>query len=297
MSMPNALPVTLVPGNSFVHRINPIAKLAWLVSYIALAFATQNIVVLYAMVVLIFLIGVSSGIAKHLLKGMAILIPLGGSLLFIQAVAPAIPQPWTPIVSLGPFTIYQEGVYSGLVLFGRIAACLIAAFVLVMTTHQNDLFASLSRLKVPYLLNFMMAMTLQLLPLFQREVGIIMSAQKSRGMKGRGFAAVLPSFIPVFVGAIERVQQLSVSLESRGFGSQGNRTSYRRLTVRPSDWVIGAIGVIGAAALITLSIMNGLWSLNAQIPFSPAFALSLVIVAAVGFVGTIGLVVVYGLRK
>ena len=107
------------------------------------------------------------------------------------------------------------------------------------------MFTSLSKLKVPYTLNFMLAMTLQLIPVFQREVGIIMSAQKSRGMKGKGFSAVLPSFVPVFVGAIERVQQLSISLESRGFGSNGIKTSYRQVRGRPSDWVIGILGALG----------------------------------------------------
>ena len=35
--------------------------------------------------------------------------------------------------------------------------------------------------------------------------------------------AILPSFVPVFAGAFERVQQLSISLESRAFGSTPGR--------------------------------------------------------------------------
>jgi energy-coupling factor transport system permease protein len=231
------------------------------------------------------------------MKGAAILIPLGSSLLFIQSVAPAVAKPWTPIAELGPFTIYQEGIYTGLVLLGRIATGLIAALVLVMTTHPSDLFTSLGKLKVPYILNFMMAMTLQLIPLFQREVGIIMSAQKSRGMKGSGFSAVLPSFIPVFVGAIERVQQLSISLESRGFGSLGHRTSYRSIRPRPLDWVVGAIGLIGAAVLIVASVSRGMWSLMAVIAFPAPLALTIVIVAGAAFIATLGLALFIGLRK
>ena len=297
MTMPNALPVSLVPGNSFVHRLNPITKVAWVVSYIVAAFATQNIVVLGTMIALATAIGVAAGVGSNLVRGLAILPPLGGSLIFIQAVAPAIAAPWTPIGAFGPFTIYQEGIYSGLMLFGRIASCLIMALVLVMTTHQNDLFASLSRLRVPYILNFMMALTLQLLPLFQREVAVIMSAQKSRGMRGRGFAAVLPSFIPVFVGAIERVQQLAISLESRGFGSQGNRTSYRRLTVRPVDWVLGAVVALGAVAIVTISIARRSWSLVSVVTFSPAVAFALTVAAATAFIGTLVLLAIWAARS
>ena len=57
------------------------------------------------------------------------------------------------------------------VLLGRIVASLIIALVVVMTTHPSDLFTSLAKLKMPYTLNFMLAMTLQLIPVFQREFG------------------------------------------------------------------------------------------------------------------------------
>src|SRR5690606_17841212 len=137
--------------------------------------------------------------------------------------------------------------------------------------HPSDLFTSLAKLKMPYILNFMSAMTLQLIPVFQREFGIIMSAQKSRGMKGSGFSAVLPSFVPVFVGAIERVQQLSISLESRGFGSDGVKTSYRQMHARPLDWIYGVGGAVVMIVLVVLSFMNGFWSLSAFVHFDPGF--------------------------
>jgi len=136
-------------------------------------------------------------------------------------------------------------------------------------------------------MNFMLAMTLQLIPVFEREFGIILSAQKSRGMKGRGFAAVLPSFIPVFVGAIERVQQLSISLESRGFGSAGVKTSYRQVRARPSDWVIGILGAAVIATLATVSIMKGTWNLGATIHFPPLLVVWVFVVAASLFLGII----------
>src|SRR5690606_4201785 len=139
--------------------------------------------------------------------------------------------------------------------------------------HPSDLFTSLAKLKMPYILNFMLAMTLQLIPVFQREVGIIMSAQKSRGMKGSGFSAVLPSFVPVFVGAIERVQQLSISLESRGFGSDGVKTSYRQVTGRPVDWALGIAGGLAIATLVVLSFVHGFWSLASLVTFPPTFVL------------------------
>lgn len=297
MSMNAGLPIAMIPGNSVIHRINPIAKLVWVIGYIVLAFSTQNIILLAAMAVFAFILGPIAGVLKPLLKGMIILIPIGSSLLALQIIAPAVERPWTQVGEIGPLALWGDGLYYGFVLLLRIVASLILALVMVMTTHPSDLFTSLAKLKMPYLLNFMLAMTLQLIPVFQREFGIIMSAQKSRGMKGTGFAAVLPSFVPVFVGAIERVQQLSISLESRGFGSDGAKTSYRQVRARGIDWVIGAIGVLLLGGLAAYSISQGLWNLSNVLVFPPDFVVVLFIIAVVTFFGTIAATIAYSFKK
>ena len=287
MTMQAGLPIAMIPGHSLIHRINPLPKLVWVVGYIVLAFSTTNLVILYSMAAFALLLAPIAGVTRPLAKAALILVPIASSLLCLQALAPAVARPWTVAAQLGPITLYEEGIYTGLVLLGRIMASLLLALVVVMTTHPSDLFTSLGKLKVPYTLNFMLAMTLQLIPVFQREFGIIMSAQKSRGMKGRGFSAVLPSFVPVFVGAIERVQQLSISLESRGFGGQGQRTSYRQVRGRASDWVIGAVGAVVVLALSAVSISKGTWNISSSITFSPAFVVCLFVVSATVFLGTL----------
>jgi hypothetical protein len=74
-------------------------------------------------------------------------------------------------------------------------------------------------------------------------------------MRAGGFAALLPSFVPVFAGAFERVQQLTISLESRAFGSTAERTSYRRIRSGPRERLAAlagvAVGAIGAYVGLT----------------------------------------------
>lgn len=295
--MQGALPVSLIPGDSVLHRVHPLPKMIWVVLYVVVAFMTQNIIVLYDMAVLALLLGVIGGVVKPLLKAAFIIVPIGSSLLALQLMAPAVEQPWTQIAQLGPITLYEDGLYYGLVLLGRIVACLLMALVVVMTTHPSDLFTTLAKLKVPYTLNFMMAMTLQLIPVFQREVGIILSAQKSRGMKGNGFQAVLPSFVPVFVGAIERVQQLSISLESRGFGSAGHKTSYRQVRGKASDWFLALLAIGVAALLGTVSILRGGWNISGLLVVEPATAVTVWVVSATVFLGIIALALILSFRK
>ena len=268
--MPNVMPTSFIPKASMVHRIHPVTKMVWVLVYIVLAFTTQNIFILYGMALLAIGLALLAGVFRPLLKAAYLIVPVGSSLIALQVLAPAVERPWTPIAEIGFVTLYGDGLYYALVLLGRIISSMLLTLVMVMTTHPSDLFLAFSKLKVPYTFNFMLAMTLQLIPVFQREVGIVLSAQKSRGMKGSGFSAVLPSFVPVFVGAIERVQQLSVSLESRGFGSSGNKTSYRKVTSRTQDWVYGIVGAVAMLGLMVYSILQPrLWNLSDIVVFAP----------------------------
>jgi energy-coupling factor transport system permease protein len=214
----------------------------------------------------------------------------------LQSIAPAFPLPWTPIASFGPFTIYQEGIYSGISLLLRIYCMTTFALVMIMTSHPSDLFTSLQKIGMPYVLNFILTMTLQLIPILQSEFAIVLSAQKSRGMKGSGFGAILPSMVPVFVGAIERVQQLSISLESRAFGSSGIKTSFRNVTMSLKDYVVMVVGFLITMGLTVWVIVDKSLDWSRTLVFPPAVAITLVIVATIGFFAFFVLALYYVLK-
>jgi energy-coupling factor transport system permease protein len=279
------IPIIRIPGNTFFHRLHPIPKLVWAIGVIVLAFATRNPLVLG----IIFLIGFIFFFLSKTWSGykrfMAILFPISLSLMVFQSLAPAFPRPWIPVATIGPFTIYNEGVYSGLSMLARAWAASNLAILTVMTTHPSDLFTALQAIGAPYELNFMLMASLQLIPIVQREFTIVLSAQRSRGMKAHGFGAVLPSMVPVFAGTIERVQQLAMSLESRGFGSKGEKTSLRKIEATAMDWFVGILGIgltiVGAYLVIRYKTVLD-WS---ETIFLPAWlSVTLVVVCAVTFV-------------
>lgn len=152
-----------------------------------------------------------------------------------------------------------------------------------MTSHPSDMFTSLKKIGMPYTLNFIFIMTLQLIPILQNEFGTVLNAQKSRAMKGTGFAAILPSMVPVFVGAIERVQQLSISLESRAFGSSGHKTSFRRVRMTVSDYIILAFGVIIPGLVTYWVVVDKSLDWSTSLAFSPGFSIALFSSATFGF--------------
>ena len=166
-------------------------------------------------------------------------------LIVLQGIAPAIPRPWHPIVGLvGGLSIYREGVYSGLSLLLRITSVTTIAMIVIQTSHPSDLFTSLQKIGMPYVLNFILTMTLQLIPILQQEFSVVLNAQKSRGLKGTGFGAVFRVWSRFLLVLSNAFNSFQFRLESRAFGSQGIKTSYRDVAVTPKDYIIGALGVI-----------------------------------------------------
>lgn len=279
------IPITMVPGNSFIHKINPLPKLIWAVGVLVVSFSTRNIAVLGLMFLAGLVLVKIANISKTYLKVVGILFPVSLTLITLQAIAPAFPQPWTPIVGLGPFTIYQEGIYSGVSLLLRVMSMTTFALVTIMTSHPSDIFTSLQSIGMPYILNFIFTMTLQLIPILQSEFAIVLNAQKSRAMKGTGFSAILPSMVPVFAGAIERVQQLSISLESRAFGSTGKKTSFRNVRFEAKDYIVLVVGILLMGFISYYVIVEKValdWTRS--MVFTPTFSLILVIGASLGFI-------------
>lgn len=277
------IPISMVPGNSVLHKLNPLPKMAWAVGVLVLSFATRNIAVLGITLLIGILFVFVGQIGKPYLKVVMILFPISLTLITLQSIAPAFPRPWTPIVGFGPFTIYQEGIYSGISLLLRIMAGTTFGLVAIMTSHPSDIFTSLQKLGMPYVMNFILTMTLQLIPILQSEFSIVLNAQKSRAMKGTGFSAILPSMVPVFVGAIERVQQLAISLESRAFGSTGEKTSFREVRWAAKDSIVLLLGIFGTGYATYYVLTEPSLDWAKTLVFSPVFSITLVSSATIGF--------------
>jgi energy-coupling factor transport system permease protein len=284
--MQGAVPASSVRGTSWLHRLDPVAKLAWLLPFSVFSFTSYRPLPLLVALAAGLLVATSAGILRPLLRIMAVFTPISASIIVIGALAPATcGGPCMPPVSLGPLNIYNEGLSHGVSLLLRVTGFQVVAFAVLLTTHSSDLFASLARLKVPYLVNFMLAMTLQLVPVLQREVGLVIAAQRARGMRGTGFGALIPSFVPVAAGAVERVGQLAISLEARAFGSSGPKTSYRRVPSGPVDAAAGVLGLVSMTALTGYGIVNWGQSAATVLVLPPAVAIGLFLAGAVVFVG------------
>ena len=279
-----------VPGDSFFHKAHPFVKFYWVLSFVFFRFLNKNPYINYALTAIGLIFVVLAKTFPSYIRSMVIFGPAAFAMIFLQSIVPpAVFDNPQYLADLGPFSLYTESIIYGMVFSSRILCICTWSILMLMTLHPGELSSALQRAKVPYTVNFMITTTLQLIPILQREFGIILSAQKSRAMKAQGFKALLPSIIPVFAGAIDRVQQLSMSLETRAFGSENERTLLRYKTFTSKEIALS----IAALVPVGLSIYGRI-SLNGFAP-SGGFTLSPQVgVFLVGFCGLAFLSIIFG---
>ena len=237
--------VSATTGTSWLHRMSPVPKLAWMTAGVAISLVTYDPAPLFVITGLGVLAALSAGVGGALARTLLAFGPLAASIVVIQALAPTSCMPaCTAVAAIGPLTFYDEGIVHGMSLVARLLAMEVVAFTVLLTTHPSDLFAGLERLRVPRSISFAASMTLQLVPILEREFALVLAAQRARGLRASGPSALGRAIVPVVVGAVERVQQLSISLEARGFGGTLPRTSYREVVFRTADGVLALAGVV-----------------------------------------------------
>jgi energy-coupling factor transport system permease protein len=288
--MPRVPVGAYVPGDSFFHRVHPFVKFYWVFSFVIFCFFNKNPYVNYALTLLALSFVFISGTFPSYIRAMVVFGPAAFAMIFLQSVVPpAVFDNPQFLSDLGPFSLYTESIIYGMLFSSRILCICSWSILMLMTLHPASLSSALQRAKVPYVVNFMITTTLQLIPILQREFVIILSAQKSRAMQAQGFKALLPSIIPVFAGAIDRVAQLSMSLETRAFGSDNERTllRYNKFTFKETTLSIMAL-------LPVAIVIYGKFYMNSFIPLG-GFSLSPELgVFIVSFCGAAFLLIIFG---
>lgn len=292
-----ASPFAYAPGSSWLHRRSAVAKLVWLVAALAFSLATFHPVPLLLLTAGALALAVSAGVGGPMWRAMRLLGPLAASIVVLQAAAPGVcTGGCTEVARLGTVTITAEALGRGIAYVSRLLAMESAAVVLLVTTRPTDLFGALRRLRVPHPVALLLATTMQLVPLLQRELAVVLDAQRARGMRASGVRALVPALLPVFVSSFERVGRLAIAMEARGYGASGVRTSYRTDTFGPGDralaWAGVAVGVAGVSAGALL------WG-SASVPplVVPAWAaVAIVGAAGLAFAGLIAATLVAAAR-
>jgi energy-coupling factor transport system permease protein len=247
-----------LPGKSIVHRINPAAKILLCFIYIFIVFfanniATYSILAFVAMVLIIL----SQCSFLFFIKGIA---PLIWVIIFTVIIQILFSSGGTVIFSWSIINITNVGIYYALLLFVRFILIISMSTVLTLTTSPLEiahgigiLLMPLKRFKFPVeSFSLMISIALRFIPTLTDEAKTIMDAQRSRGVDfGSGSLikrakAFIPLLIPLFLGAFQHADDLSLAMESRGYQTNKLRTHYYRYSWNKIDFMfIFSVIVVG----------------------------------------------------
>ncbi|ASZ06476.1 energy-coupling factor transporter transmembrane component T family protein [Enterococcus thailandicus] len=239
-----------MPGDSFIHRLDPRAKLLASFYFIGIIFLANNwqTYLLLALFTL-FAVSLSKVDMKFFIRGIR---PLIWLILFTVALQVLFTSGGEVYWHWGIFNITQFGVLNGLFIFCRFVLIIFMSTLLTLATPPLELSDAIEYLLRPlkvvrfpvHEISLMLSIALRFVPTLMDETEKIMNAQRARGVDfGEGslvqkMKAIIPLLIPLFVSSFNRAEDLATAMEARGYQGGEGRTKYRVLHWHNQDTLV-----------------------------------------------------------
>ena len=260
-------------GNSLIHRLDPRAKLFFVIIYIVAIFLARDVYGFIPLGAIILISVIISRVPfRVILKGLKPLIFIilftailnvfwsnGVNIVFQKEL---IPNFWT-------ITLYREGFINAGILALRITLLLVATTLffsytttpIALTDGIESALSPLKLIKIPiHEFAMMMTIALRFIPTLVEETTKIMNAQKARGadFSSGGLIkkakALIPIIIPLFVSAFRRADELATAMECRCYRGGKGRTKMRIMKMKFFDylWMLLGIGLMVGVILLNI---------------------------------------------
>jgi energy-coupling factor transport system permease protein len=217
------------PGESVLHRMNPITEIVLAACLSLIVFIiTDYRIPLALILVLVGLLFVARVHRLVLKLYLAVAVPFAFFLLLIQGILlkPADP---TPLFSMGSVTVWQSGFEQARLIFLRISV-LILAFLLFATTAQPQrMRIALMEKGVPSKLAYVFIASLQIIPEIRERASSISEAQQARGLDTKAdvqtrLKSIVALMAPLLISTLIVANTRALALNARGFQASGKRT-------------------------------------------------------------------------
>lgn len=252
-----------VPGNSYVHQLDPRTKLLASMWFIVLIFMASS---WWTYILLIALVVAAAKISEipmsYYINGLKPLTLLILVTVFFQLI---FSQGETVLFEFAWFTLTLEGIINAILIMVRFILIVSMSTILTLTTTPLEiadgieaLLRPLKKFRVPVQeIALILSIALRFVPTLMQETEKIMNAQKARGVsfdEGNLFERmkkIVPLLIPLFISSIERADQLAIAMTARGYRGGDNRTKLRQLLWSNKDYV-----AFGIFTLVTIALLS-----------------------------------------
>lgn len=230
-----------IPGQSFLHRLDPRSKLLAMFLFIIVIFWANNLVGnLLALTFVFGLVALSRIQLTYFIRG---IMPMIGIILFTTIFQLFFTPSGQPLVKFWIFQITDAGLHHALLIFSRFVLIILFSTLLTLTTTPLSLSDAIESLLKPltvfkfpvHEIGLMLSLSLRFVPTLMDDTTRIMNAQRARGVdfsEGsliQRIKAVIPILIPLFASSFKRAESLALAMEARGYQGGDGRTKFRRL--------------------------------------------------------------------
>lgn len=254
-----------IPGDSFVHKLDPRTKILISFIFIASLFIVDKF---WGYIFIIAFLGATVLISKlqfkYLYKGLKpvfllIAITAALNIFMIKGTEDTLIWHWKFL------HIYKEGIRTSIFMALRLILLIMGTSVLTLTTSPIELTDGIESLLKPFKkigipaheLAMMMTIALRFIPTLIDETDKIMKAQKARGADFESgniiqkAKSLIPLLIPLFISSFRRADELAMAMEARCYRGGDGRTRMKILKYSKNDFI--SFGIAGV--LLVLSIV------------------------------------------
>ena len=254
------------PGDSFLHRMDPRAKILCIMIFIVAIFLANNLWSYILVAAFTFAAIAMSGVPVSLIwKAIK---PLRIILVFTLAIH-IFTTPGTELFSWKFIHISEEGIRNGIIMTLRLVFLIAFSSLLTYTTSPIVLTDGIEALLMPFRrfgvpaheLAMMMTIALRFIPTLLEETDRIMKAQSSRGadfVNGNLWQRaknMVPLLVPLFISAFRRADDLATAMEARCYRGGEGRTKMHQLKYTWRDRNAFLAVIVVTAALLVLYIL------------------------------------------
>jgi energy-coupling factor transport system permease protein len=245
------------PGDSWLHRLDPRAKL-WMVLLIGLlGLLFRHVGLLAALLLLTHLALLSARVPVRQIWWLWVrMAPILVMILLLQPIF--MPGPGPDLLHLGPLRITIAGLLDGLSFALRAAAMAFVAAILLLATDPTELVQGLVKLGLPYPWGLTAGLAIRYLPIAYGLFVTVSEAQQARGwILGQGnlfrrARSYLPIFVATIIASLRLSTNLGLALAARGLGYPARRTVLHDIRFSRFDWL--AVAVVTMVFLLLLGL-------------------------------------------
>lgn len=248
-----------VPGDSLLHRLNPVVKLLGAIIFAVACFCTSNLVYLVCMLAFALAMAASCGMLRQTTGLMKAVFVFSLLLAIIQVL-------FTPsgdqLVALPWGYIGTGSLIAALTTIIRLEAAAIPLFLTFYVTKVSDMTnAAVKVLRVPYKYAFTFSSTVHFIPVFMNDMRGIMEAQTARGIEFdqggiiKKVGLMVPLCVPLLVSSVRKTNSAAIAAEVRGFNLRTRASGYKQYPFAAYDIVAMVLVVALLALAICLNVL------------------------------------------